>query len=836
MQTFSTLYTNLQNLEIFIDDNNISRDQTALVRVVTSSMTRSNALKLARKIKNMLPNCDVIGMTSSFSVVFESEIVDDTTLIIIDCYDNLSLNCQFIKYEGKNYKDVTYELHQKFKKEVQLGSTVNILITPAFVEINELVLELNKQPIMMKIAGAVVGIMPHNEDTGFVFTDTEILSDVILAFSLNASNSHHYIGATFSYEPDEKNESFTITEIEHNIIKKVDDRNAADWLYEYLDISDKSIQFSPNFLARFPILITYDNSSRFLEFDHNTQEVIVHENTSLPVNTIIKKASITPLSTYKHTYENLLEMLQCPVESIFVYVCLFRKIFLSNSITWELSALKDYKVCGMIAMGELVYLNGSNQYHHGSSIFSTISETETYIVPDLEVLEDTTLIMQDIDALTNSDSTDYDEYEKVTYSNYNKVLKEKYSNFGNQEYYIDNDLKLPNMIKYRIDKKVCNYDKLCLVLVETADSIISFLGKNVYTEIAVKAIGIISKKYEKEFIEYGLSTYSFNYKTIFIVATEKTNMEEFEKICRMIHTDFEQMVNAHHDVTLIQKFTLIENRKHMLEKAIKYSFDNRDKFETFSIVPKDIEINKDEIADINIINMLKWAIDNDGIVPFYQGLYNNETKEIDKYESLMRIKDKNGKIHSPFVFLELSKRYHFYNKISTLMIEQVLEDFTDRTEKISLNISLRDIKHTEFRNWFLDKIEGFNDPSRITVELLESDDFKGDEIFFGFLNQVRTLGCKIAVDDFGSGYSTFMTILDIQPDYIKIDGSIIQKIGIDKKFKILLETLSVFSKKLDCKTVAEFVEDETIQNIVSENGITYSQGYFFSKPMPLENI
>lgn len=836
MQTFSTLYTNIKELEEFIDNNKIPRNKTALVRVVTSYMASDKSLELAKGIKELLPNCDVIGMTSSFSVIFESKIIDNTTLIIIDCYENLNLNLQLIKYKNKDYKQVAQEIHSKFRNEALLNSAVNLLITPDFIDINELVLEFNTQSPMLRVAGAVVGIMPHIENAGFVFTDTEVLSDVILAFSLNSKSSYHYVGANFSYEPEENSKTYTITEIEHNIIKKIDDRDADDWLYEYLDIKDKNIKFTPNFLARFPILVTYDNSSRFLEFDHDTHEVIVHENTSLPVNTKIQKACITPVSTYKHTYENLLEMLQCPVESIFVYVCLFRKIFLPNSIAWELSALKDYNVCGMIAMGELVYLNGANQYHHGSSIFSTISESETYIVPKLELLEDTTLIMKDINALSNTENTDFEEYEKTTYENYDKILQEKYKSFENQEYYIDHDLQLPNMIKYRKDKKMTPYDKLCLVIVETADPIIAFLGKKVYNEIAIDAISRIAKKYSDEFSEYGLFTYSFNYKTIFLVATNTITMEQFEKICKVFHSEFEQIVNTTHDITLIQRFTLIENKKHMLEKAIKYNFDNRNNIDTFSVVPNDIQITSDDIADITVVNMLKWAIDNGGIVPFYQGLYNNEEQRIDKYESLMRLKDKNGEIHSPFVFLELSKQYHFYNKISMLMIEQVFKDFHNRPEKISLNVSLQDIKNNNFTEWFLEGIKNFNDPTRITIELLESDDFKGDKVFFEFLEKVRNLGCKIAVDDFGSGYSTFMTILDIQPDYIKIDGSIINKIAIDNKFTILLETLSMFAGKVECKTVAEFVENEDIQKVVADTGINYSQGYYFSKPTELKNL
>ena len=91
--------------------------------------------------------------------------------------------------------------------------------------------------------------------------------------------------------------------------------------------------------------------------------------------------------------------------------------------------------------------------------------------------------------------------------------------------------------------------------------------------------------------------------------------------------------------------------------------------------------------------------------------------------------------------------------------------------------------------------------------------------------------CKIAIDDFGTGYSNFEYLIKLKADFLKIDGSLIRNLERDDNARIVVSTIVEFSKKLGMKTIAEFVENEEIFNIVKEMGIDYSQGYFFSMPI-----
>lgn len=113
---------------------------------------------------------------------------------------------------------------------------------------------------------------------------------------------------------------------------------------------------------------------------------------------------------------------------------------------------------------------------------------------------------------------------------------------------------------------------------------------------------------------------------------------------------------------------------------------------------------------------------------------------------------------------------------------------------------------------------------------MESESIENFAEIAAFIASVKSFGAKIAIDDFGTGYSNFEYLLRLKADYIKIDGSMIRNIDSDGDAQIVVSTIVDFAKKMGVKTIAEFVENESIYNKVKELGIDYSQGYYFSEP------
>jgi len=123
--------------------------------------------------------------------------------------------------------------------------------------------------------------------------------------------------------------------------------------------------------------------------------------------------------------------------------------------------------------------------------------------------------------------------------------------------------------------------------------------------------------------------------------------------------------------------------------------------------------------------------------------------------------------------------------------------------------------------------------SRLTLEILEDENITQVEAIKLFIDEVKKFGVKIAIDDFGIGYSNFSRLMIFKPDFIKIDGSLIENIENDKYSLDLVKTIQTFCTSQNIKTIAEFVSNKNIFNIVKDIGIDFSQGFHLGKPEKL---
>lgn len=235
--------------------------------------------------------------------------------------------------------------------------------------------------------------------------------------------------------------------------------------------------------------------------------------------------------------------------------------------------------------------------------------------------------------------------------------------------------------------------------------------------------------------------------------------------------------------------------------------------------------------NIKTLNLIKKAVTSLHIINFYQGIVNNKTKQIEKYESLVRIIDDNGKIISPFFFLDAAKKGNYYHYITNIILENSFETLKKTDKEISINLSFLDIELDVIRHKIYNLLKTNSEiANRIVFELLEDESIKNIEIMKEFIEEVKKYNVKIAIDDFGSGYSNYTRLLDFQPDILKIDGSIIKNIENNNFSKSIVKSIVTFAKEQNLKTVAEFVENKNIADIVTNLGIDYSQGYYFDKP------
>lgn len=121
---------------------------------------------------------------------------------------------------------------------------------------------------------------------------------------------------------------------------------------------------------------------------------------------------------------------------------------------------------------------------------------------------------------------------------------------------------------------------------------------------------------------------------------------------------------------------------------------------------------------------------------------------------------------------------------------------------------------------------------RLTFELLESERVDDYKKVSRFINEIKRYGTKVAIDDFGSGFANFSYLTNINADYIKIDGSLIERIDRDENASIVTDTIVSFAKKLNIKTIAEYVHSSTVLSKVKNLDIDYVQGFYIDRPLP----
>jgi len=241
------------------------------------------------------------------------------------------------------------------------------------------------------------------------------------------------------------------------------------------------------------------------------------------------------------------------------------------------------------------------------------------------------------------------------------------------------------------------------------------------------------------------------------------------------------------------------------------------------------------LKNVETLKTLKVALDDKKVLSYFQPIIDNKTLKVSKYESLVRLLDKNNKILSPYEFLDVAKKGRYYLQITKIVLENSFAILNNIKEGVTINISVLDIESYEIQIIIKNLLKEYKDSAkRVTFELVESEDIKNFDLIIKFITEVKKLGVQIAIDDFGTGYSNFERLLQYQPDILKIDGSLIKNIKSNELSKNIVETIVLFAKKQNIKTVAEFVESEEIYKIVKDMGIDYSQGYAFGKPQELD--
>ena len=236
--------------------------------------------------------------------------------------------------------------------------------------------------------------------------------------------------------------------------------------------------------------------------------------------------------------------------------------------------------------------------------------------------------------------------------------------------------------------------------------------------------------------------------------------------------------------------------------------------------------------NIKSAGLLQDAIRHDRIVPYFQPIYNHCQPHNRHYEVLARLIDNRGNIIPPYQFINIAKATRQYPAITKAIIEKSFSIFKDLPDEISINLDVEDMEDLQTTTMIQDQLAKYSMADRVVFEVLENHRLEGHTAAVQFLKTLKSSGCKLAVDDFGSGYSNFAYVLSLDFDYLKIDASLIKNIDQDTGSQAIVKSIVTFAQDMGIKTIAEFVHSESVFTAVKNYNIDFSQGYYIGKPGP----
>jgi len=397
--------------------------------------------------------------------------------------------------------------------------------------------------------------------------------------------------------------------------------------------------------------------------------------------------------------------------------------------------------------------------------------------------------------------------------------------------YVDSLTGLPNILSYNEEIKEITNPKTIIVDIDAFSEINEYYGRDVGDFVLQKISKIIKAYADNE----NMKTYRIGSDEFLLLGSGGLDIEKYERVAKEM-------------VTLLKTNEIIIpeiNERIVLDATIGFCLENEDTFNKAVIAlehakkgQRDFACylhgmeNKSEYEDkLKYAKLLKGALDNDKIIPYYQPILDRDGN-IFKYETLARVEDEEGKVISPGFFMSTSKKVRLYSLMTKQIIDKSFREISKTDKSISINLLARDMMDGDISNYIMEKIKEYRIEKQIVFEILEDESIENQTRVENFIDKAKRIGVRIAIDDFGTGYSNFSYLMKLKPDYLKIDGSIIKNIDKDRNSEAIVEAIISFAKTLHVKTIAEFIHSKEVYDKCYELGIDEFQGFYLGEPNP----
>ena len=319
------------------------------------------------------------------------------------------------------------------------------------------------------------------------------------------------------------------------------------------------------------------------------------------------------------------------------------------------------------------------------------------------------------------------------------------------------------------------------------------------------------------------------------------------KIIKLINERFEKPWGKYKDTNLKTRMIYLEDTSVLksagdVKKVFDYVRHEKD-FSEEEMILVDENIIKEAYKEEDVEHMILDSIEQHRVEVFYQPIYSTVSKTFESAEALMRLRREDGSIMMPGEFIEVAEKRGSILQLGAEVFEGVCKFIEEHNMEnmglhyIEVNLSAIQCGYKNLAEDFIDTMERHHvEPHYINLEITESASIISEKVFLDNLYALKRFGVTFSLDDFGTGQSNLNYIVSMPVDIVKFDRGMTLSYFQNAKAKYVMDAAMMMIKGMHLEIVSEGIENEEQLKIMEALGIQYIQGYYFSKPLPVNKF
>ncbi len=371
------------------------------------------------------------------------------------------------------------------------------------------------------------------------------------------------------------------------------------------------------------------------------------------------------------------------------------------------------------------------------------------------------------------------------------------------------------------------HKQLAILTVAPIGEIINFYGINIADEVMTRFLDRIEIHFGADYHLYRLT-----YNKVALLhsggITDSLLIERFKQL------DFHAPFLTSPDVYITVMMGVASGNKELLFEnasiAAKAAKNSRQNIAVYT--DKLFHMKSMEQQHVRLYSDIREAFVDDRVVTYFQPVVDLNTLEIVRYECLARVICKDGTILCPEQFLPVVKYSRLEGELTRIILTRAAEQFRYSSMGWSINITIADMLDSDLTTYMKNFLLDYPEPSRVVLELMESQTLDQFEDVKRFLQLMNTFDVRVMIDDFGVGYTNISNSLKLNLDGIKLFGPLIQRMTRDKQVEVFIKHLSAFARESQLKVTAKCIENKHTATMLRDMGIELGQGHLFGAPTP----